>query len=65
VGKKFTAADIVWYATLSVLEQYIGKDPNYSTPLKNFLAAVAAIPGVAAYNQDTKRNPALIPKSEK
>lgn len=56
--KNLTAADIVWYSALTNYKG-MGFDVTFSAPQQKFIAAVAAIPSIAAFNKDAKRNPAL------
>ena len=55
VGAKFTAADLVWYNSLSFLSIVYQAKIHLSDHVKAFQAAVEAIPGVAAFSRTRRR----------
>ena len=56
VGKKFSAADIIWYAGIRNSEG-MGVKIALSERQQRFLAAIEAIPNVALFLKDAAKNP--------
>ncbi len=55
VGPSFTAADLVWYAAVSMMESLGVARADFVSPMQlQFLAAVEGIPGIAAFLKSDK-----------
>jgi glutathione S-transferase len=57
VGDSWSAADILFYTYLKAIETAAGGKVPYNENAKKLIATVEAVPGVAAFVKDTKKNP--------